>query len=65
MKQVQFQGAEAESFAAQAQSRAQSMLVEARERGETVRDEGDFVARAIDQIYMDAGRERRARSRRR
>lgn len=65
MKQLQTESAEAASFAARAQARAQSMLVEARERGETVRDEGDFVARAIDQIYMDAGRERRARSRRR
>ena len=63
MKQAQQTNAGAEAFAAQARKAALGMLVDARERGETVRDEGDYVARAMDQIYMDAGRERRAQRR--
>jgi hypothetical protein len=65
MKQLQGHDADGEVFAASAQERAKGMLVEARQRGETVRDEGDFLARALDQIYMEASRERRARGRRR
>jgi hypothetical protein len=56
---------ESEEFAIRALRSARDLLVETRMRGESVYDEGDFLARAMDQTYMDAGAERRASARRR
>lgn len=46
-----------ETFARGATLRALQRLRETRERGEVVVDEGDFVAREIAQLHMEAATE--------
>ncbi len=42
-----------EEFAKRAWDRAMRRLVEVRQGGGTVSDEGDFIAREVDQAYME------------
>lgn len=48
--------AEEEAFAKRVWRRALDSLVETRVRGEDVFDEGDFIAREIDEAYRERAR---------